>query len=119
MENLQKFPLKEIFSENAFLDISMKQNMNNKKYLEIYSDRSKPFLTEYNFFNGLTGGKLIFSSIIDQTTSSSKLRIEKFKVINAPAMVKLFSLADLGGLADLAEGEGISFDILDISYGKK
>jgi len=114
-----KISSKGNFSENTFLDISMKQNMNNKKkYLEIYSDRSKPFLTEYNFFNGLSGGKLIFSSIIDQTTSSSKLRIEKFKVVNAPAMVKLFSLADLGGLADLAEGEGISFDILDISFEK-
>jgi hypothetical protein len=30
-------------------------------------------------------------------------------------MVKLLSLADLGGLADLAEGEGISFDILEIN----
>ena len=30
-------------------------------------------------------------------------------------MVKLLSLADLGGLADLAEGEGLSFDILEIS----
>ena len=34
-------------------------------------------------------------------------------------MVKLLSLADLGGLADLAEGEGISFDILEISMEKK
>ena len=31
-------------------------------------------------------------------------------------MVKLLSLADLGGLADLAEGEGISFDLK--KYGK-
>ena len=30
-------------------------------------------------------------------------------------MVKLLSLADLGGLADLAEGEGISFDTLEIN----
>ena len=29
-------------------------------------------------------------------------------------MVKLLSLADLGGLADLAEGEGLSFDALEI-----
>ena len=34
-------------------------------------------------------------------------------------MVKLLSLADLGGLADLAEGEGISFDTLEISMEKK
>ena len=44
--------------------------------------------------------------------SNSKLKIENFKVINAPGMIKLLSLADLGGLADLAEGEGLSFDVI-------
>ena len=63
-------------------------------------------------------GKLFYSSIIDGKNSNSKLRIENFKVVNAPAMVKLLSLADLGGLADLAEGDGISFDILEIEMEK-
>ena len=39
-------------------------------------------------------------------------------MINAPGMVKLLSLADLGGLADLAEGEGISFETLEINMEK-
>ena len=43
--------------------------------------------------------------------SNSKLKIENFKVVNAPGMLNYLSLADLGGLADLAEGEGLSFDI--------
>ena len=85
-----------------------------KKYLEVYSDLPKPLLVEYDFFKGLSGGKLLFSSIIDEN-SSIKLKIENFKVINAPGMVKLLSLADLGGLADLAKGEGLSFDILEIN----
>ena len=58
---------------------------------------------------------MLFSSIIEENSFKSKLLIENFKVINAPGMVKLLSLADLGGLADLAEGEGISFDILEIN----
>ena len=33
-------------------------------------------------------------------------------------MVKLLSLADLSGLADLAEGEGLSFDVLEIKMEK-
>ena len=70
-------------------------------------------LTEYSFFKGLSGGKLLFSSIIYENSSNSKLKIENFKVINAPGMV-LLSVADLGGLADLAQGEGLSFDILEI-----
>ena len=95
-----------------------KDRSTNKKYLEIYSDLTRPLLTEYSFFKGLSGGKLLFSSIIDNSKSNSKLKIENFKVINAPGLVKLLSLADLRGLADLAEGEGISFDVLEIDMEK-
>ena len=114
-----KISSKGDFGENNFLDITMKKDKKNqKKYLEIYSDITKPLLTEYNFFKGLTGGKLLYTSAIDGDTSSSKLKIENFKLINAPGVVKLLSLSDLGGLADLAEGEGLSFDILEINMDK-
>ena len=97
----------------------MKKDKNSdKKYLEIYSDLTRPLLTEYSFFNGLTGGKLLFTSVIDNTKSVSKLKIENFKVVNAPGVIKLLSLADLGGLADLAEGDGLSFDMLEIDMVK-
>ena len=114
-----KISSKGDFGENNFLDITMKNDQeNNKKYLEIYSDLTAPLLTEYSFFNGLAGGKLLYTSIIHKDNYNSKLKIEKFNVVNAPGMVKLLSLADLGGLADLAEGEGLSFDILEINMEK-
>tara|TARA_Y200000002_G_scaffold252618_1_gene209215 strand:- start:1270 stop:3438 length:2169 start_codon:yes stop_codon:yes gene_type:complete len=110
-----KITSKGDFGGGNFLDISMKKDTNtDKKYLEIYSDLTRPLLTEYSFFKGLSGGKLLFTSIIDNTKSNSKLKIENFKVVNAPGVIKLLSLADLRGLADLAEGEGLSFDILEI-----
>ena len=114
-----KISSKGDFGNNNFLDISMKYDKKNqKKYLEIYSDLTRPLLTEYSFFNGLTGGKLLYSSIMDVDSYTSRLKIENFKVINAPGMIKLLSLADLGGLADLAVGEGLSFDILEINMSK-
>jgi hypothetical protein len=114
-----KISSKGDFGGNNFLDISMKKDKNSdKKYLEIYSDLTRPLLTEYSFFSGLSGGKLLFTSIIDKSTSNSKLKIENFKVVNAPGVIKLLSLADLGGLADLAEGEGLSFDVLEIDMEK-
>ena len=114
-----KISSKGDFGGNNFLDISMKKNKNtSEKYLEIYSDLTRPLLTEYSFFNGLSGGNLLFTSIIDEENSISKLKIENFKVVNAPGVVKLLSLADLGGLADLAEGEGLSFDVLEIDMEK-
>jgi hypothetical protein len=114
-----KISSKGDFGGGNFLDISMRNDKNtNKKYLEIYSDLTRPLLTEYSFFNGLSGGKLLFTSIIDNNKTISKLKIENFKVINAPGVIKLLSLADLGGLADLAEGEGLSFDVLEIDMEK-
>ena len=75
-------------------------------------------MSDYNFFNGLSGGKLFYSAIIEENYTNSKLNIENFKVVNAPGLVKLLSLADLRGLADLAEGEGLTFDILEIEMEK-
>ena len=116
---LVKISSKGDYGGNNFLDISMKKNdKSDDKYLEIYSDLARPLLSDYSFFKGLSGGKLIFTSIIDDTKSKSKLKIENFKVINAPGVIKILSLADLGGLADLAEGEGLSFDILEINMEK-
>ena len=114
-----KITSKGDFGDNNFLDISLIKNKNDKKkYLEIYSDLTKPLLTEFKFFKGLTGGKLLYTSVFDENFSNSKLKIENFNVVNAPGMIKLLSLADLGGLADLAEGEGLSFDILEIDMEK-
>jgi len=116
---LVKISSKGDFGGDNFLDITMKKDKNSKKkYLEIYSDLTRPLLAEYSFFNGLAGGKLLFTSIIDESKSNSKLKIENFKVINAPGVIKLLSLADLGGLADLVEGEGLSFDVLEINFDK-
>ncbi len=104
------------FGNNEYLDISMKSDeKTKKKYLEIYSDLPQPLLSNYSFFKGLSGGILTFSSIIEKDSSTSKLIIDNFKVINAPGVVKLLSLADFGGLADLAEGEGLSFDKMEIN----
>jgi hypothetical protein len=115
-----KISSKGDFGDNKFLDISLKSDNNNKKkYLEIYSDLPQPLLSEYNFFNGLSDGKLLFSSILEEDMSNSKLIINDFKIINAPAVVKLLSLADFGGLADLAEGDGLSFEKLEINFNNK
>ena len=110
-----KISSKGDFGGNKFLDISMKNDKKNKKkYLEIYSDLPQPLLSEYTFFKGLSEGILTFTSIIEGNESSSILIIDTFQVVNAPGVVKLLSLADFGGLADLAEGDGLSFEKMEI-----
>jgi hypothetical protein len=110
-----KISAKSEFSKTEYLDISLKKDKNNKKILEIYSDLPQALLADYKFFEGIKGGKLLYNLVFDDNESVSKMTIENFKVIKAPALTKLLTLTDLGGIADLLSGEGMSFDILEIN----
>ena len=110
-----KLSAKSEFSKNEYLDISLKKDENNKKILEIYSDVPQFLLSDYKFFEGIKGGKLLYNLVFDSAGSTSKMTVENFKVSKAPAFAKLLTLADLGGIADLLSGEGMSFDSLEIN----
>ncbi len=116
---LVKIVSKGEFSKNKYLEISLKEDKNSKKkLLEVYSDLPKPLLSNYSFFKGLSGGKLLLNSSYDFKNSNSKLIIENFKVKNAPGLVQLLSLADFGGMTDALSGEGLSFDKLEMMMEK-
>ena len=61
---------------------------------------------------------MLLTSNFNENLSESNLSIENFKVKNAPGFVKLLSLADLGGMADLVSGEGLSFEKMEIKFSK-
>jgi len=111
----EKFSAKSEFSEKEYLDISLKKDENNKKILEIYSDKPQALLADYKFFEGIKGGKLLYNSVKDERGSVSKISIENFKVQKAPAFATLLTLADLEGITDALSGQGMSFDILEIN----
>jgi len=111
-----KISAKSEFSKDKYFDVSLTKNSNNKKILEVYSDLPQALLADYKFFEGIKGGKLLYSSLISESGSNSKLVIENFKVNKAPAFATLLTLADLSGIADLLSGQGMSFDILEIKF---
>ncbi len=107
------------FEDGKYLDISLREEKNSKtKILEIYSDLPKPLLSNYKFFNGLSGGQLLLFSSYDSKNSNTNLTIENFKVKEAPGLVKLLSLADFGGMVDALSGDGLSFEKLEMYMEK-
>ncbi len=107
------------FTDGKYLDISLKiDDTSKKKILEIYSDLPKPLISNYKFFDGLKGGQLLLFSSYDSKESDTNLIIENFKVIDAPGLVKLLSLADFGGMSDALKGGGLSFDKLEMNMEK-
>ncbi len=107
------------FDQNKYLEISLREDKVSKmKILEVYSDLPKPLLSNYKFFDGLSGGNLLLNSYYNSQISNSQLVIENFRVKNAPNFVKLLSLADFGGMADALSGEGLSFERLEMKMEK-
>ena len=114
---LEKISAKSEFEEDKFLDISIKkEKKTNMSIVEIYSDIARPLVNSYEFFEGLEGGNLTYTSKSNDKNSSGVLEIKKLKLNKAPGLAKLLSLADLKGLTDALRGEGISFDSLIIKY---
>ena len=72
----EKISAKSEFSKTEYLDISLKTDENDKKILEIYSDLPQALLSDYKFFEGISGGKLLYNSVYDEKDSVSKITIE-------------------------------------------
>ena len=93
------------------------EKLNGKKVTTIFSDIAEPFVKNFKFIKGFEGGRLDYTSTeINDHFSKSELRIYNFKLKDMPALTKLLSLASLQGIADLATGEGIRFNELDMFF---
>jgi len=115
----EKLSLKGNFSKNEIIEMSIYRIDNNKKTLQVISDRARPFIKNFDFIEGFEDGKLEYESIISNEVSNSNLIITNFKVSKVPALAKLLTLASLQGIADTLSGEGIRFESFEMKSNSK
>ena len=114
-----KLSLKGNFSINEIIEMSIYQVNEEKKTLQIISDRARPFIKHFDFIDGFEDGKLEYESTIFKTNSISNLVLSDFKVSKVPALAKLLTLASLQGIADTLSGEGIRFQSFEMKSNTK
>lgn len=82
----------------------------------ILSDNAGSFLRAADLFETVRGGTISVSGKIDDQKQDHPMDIDvkmtKFKVVNAPVLTKILSLASLTGILDLLSGQGLVFDKL-------
>jgi len=115
----EKLSSKGNFSENEIVEMSIYLHDNDKKTLQVISDRARPFVKNFDFIKGFEGGKLEYESTISKEVTNSNLLIKDFKVSKVPALAKLLTLASLQGIADTLSGEGIRFDSFEMKSNSK
>jgi len=91
----------------------------DKKTLQVFSDRARPFIKNFDFIEGFEGGKLEYESFISKEITHSNLKIKEFRVSKVPALAQLLSLASLQGIADTLGGEGIRFESFEMKSTTK
>ena len=99
--------------------MSMYQVDENKRTLQVISDRARPFIKNFDFVKGFEGGKLEYESTISKEDTKSNLLITDFKVSKVPALAQLLTLASLQGIADTLSGEGIRFESFEMKSNSK
>ena len=109
-----KLILKGNFSNNEILELSIYKKDEDKKVLQLISDRAKPFIKNFKFIKGFEGGKLNYESEIFKDNSNSNLIITDFRVSKVPILAQLLTLASLQGIANTLGGEGIDFEIFEM-----
>ena len=109
-----KLSSKGNFSEKEIVEFSIYQNESQEKTLQVFSDRARPFIKNFNFVKGFEDGRLEYESVFSQGVTRSNLLIKDFKVSKVPALAKLLTLASLQGIADTLSGEGIRFESFEM-----
>ena len=93
------------------------KNESGNKLLIISSDKAKPFLTTYQFLNGLEKGTLnINREYLTNKSSITEVKIENFYLKEMPVLTKILSVASLTGALDILEGKGIFFKEAYLKY---
>ncbi len=114
-----KLSLKGKFSKDDIVEMSIYQIDDNKKTLQVISDRARPFIKNFDFIKGFEEGKLEYEATISDAGTNSNLIITDFKVSKVPALAQLLTLASLQGIADTLSGEGIRFDSFEMRSNSK
>ena len=84
-----------------------------QRLLTVRSSDAGEVARTFDIYDNAVGGDLLMEAVLhdDQPNEpiTGTVRIEDYRVINAPTLARLLSIASLTGIVDALRGEGISF----------
>lgn len=91
-----------------------------KRSVKVTSDDAGAMAQAFDAYADLRGGKLLIEGQIDDTKPeqplTGTLKVANYNVVNAPVLARLLTVAALGGILDLLQGEGVSFASLEAPF---
>lgn len=88
--------------------------------LDVKASDAGALLRALGVYENMIGGSLEVTGTIDDSRSNSPvsgdLTIKQYRIINAPVLAHLVSMAAITGILDSLEGEGLGFLRLDVPF---
>jgi hypothetical protein len=95
----------------------IKTNQSGNKELILRSEKAKPFVSNYEFLNGLQGGTLdIKRETLSKDFSVTEIKLNNFYLKEMPILTQILSVASLTGILDTLEGKGVFFKEAYLKY---
>lgn len=89
-----------------------------RRLLSVSASDAGAVLSTFGFYPNMSGGNLALAGGFDDTKPGSpfagKLRVTDFKIKDAPIIAHLVSIMALTGIVDALQGEGLSFQTLEV-----
>jgi hypothetical protein len=93
------------------------------RVLQVTADDAGTVLRAFDIFDNMIGGNLLLTAALDTpgepNTVTGKLRIDDHRLLNAPLLAKVLSVASLTGIFELLKGEGLPFRRLIAPFTKR
>lgn len=117
----QNVDVKGTVGTDKSLTMSIKRVKGIRKLL-ITSDDAGDALKAFDVTDNMVGGKLHIDGTYDDSKPgrplTGHLSVKQFRMVNAPFLAKLLTVASLTGILDALTGQGISFDRADVPFVK-
>ncbi len=91
-----------------------------KRRLTVRSDDAGSVARAFNIYDNAIGGELLMEAVLHDdepgSSVSGEVRIDNYRVINAPTLAQLLAVASFTGIFDSLEGEGIAFSTFYLPF---
>lgn len=107
-------------SDDAPITVTIGPDGTGARTLQARSANAGSVLRALDFTRSMRGGELRANGSYDDSKPGSPLsgtlRIDKFRIADAPVLASILTLGSLTGIGDTMRGEGIFFERLDLPF---
>lgn len=112
--------IKGTVGKGKTFNMTLQPVVGNKRALKVSSDDAGAVLRAFDSYGHMVGGRLEVDAAYDDNQESQPLsgviRIGDYQIVNAPVLARLLTVAALTGIADVLNGDGITFSNLDAPF---